>query len=139
MHPDLVISTKEARAILPETFSRINNIKQSAALASFVHALHTNDYALLSESTVDYLAEPYRKGLIAGYETAKNAALNAGALNFGISGSGPSVFSFSKDLQQAQQIGQSISDSFAHLNINSEIYAGKINQHGPKLLLNESA
>ena len=61
VHPDLVISTKEARSILPETFSRISNIKQSAALASFVHALHTNDYALLSESTVDYLAEPYRK------------------------------------------------------------------------------
>ncbi|NNM15798.1 MAG: homoserine kinase, partial [Bacteroidia bacterium] len=63
------------------------------------------------------------------------AALNAGALSFGISGSGPSVFSFSSSLETAQQVGQAISDSFAHLNINSEIYAGKINQNGPKLIV----
>lgn len=135
VHPDVVISTKEARAILPETFERVNYIKQSAALAAFVQALHTNDYDLLSESTVDFLAEPYRKSLIMGYDNCKQASMNVGALSFGISGSGPSVFSLSPSLQIAQQVGQAISDSFAHLNINSEIYAGKINQNGPKLIV----
>lgn len=135
VHPDLVISTKEARAILPETFERVKYIKQSAALAAFVQALHTNDFALLSESTIDYLAEPYRKDLINGFDSCRQAAIKAGALSFGISGSGPSVFSLSSSLYTAQQVGQAISDSFAHLNINSEIYAGKINQNGPKLIV----
>ncbi len=130
VHPDLQIFTKEARGRIPKEVPMKTVLKQMSCLAGFVSGLYQSDYDLISKSLQDHLAEPYRVDLIKGFDEVKKAALAAGALNFGISGSGPSVYSFSNSLDKAENIAQVIQDSFKKIAIGSASYVSKVNQQG---------
>ena len=73
VHPDVAVATRDARAVLPESLPRSIAVKQSAHLAAFVHALHTNDWELISRSMIDLIAEPKRKDLIPHFDAVKSA------------------------------------------------------------------
>ncbi len=49
----------------------------------------------------DLIAEPWRKALIPGFDEARKALMSLGALAFGISGSGPTVFAIADNSQVA--------------------------------------
>ena len=101
IHPHITIKTKEAREILPKEVSLKNAIKQTGNLAGLIAGLYTKDYDLIATSTQDVLVEPYRKNLIPDFDYYRDTALKNGGLSFGISGSGPSMFTLSKGLQNA--------------------------------------
>jgi len=118
----LSVSTSEARKILPQTLSLANGIDFGRQLAVFVHALYAKDEQLAAAMMQDVIAEPYRKQLLPGFDAAREAAIDHGALGFGISGSGPTVFAVCNDLQQAEQINLWLSqhyiqnqDGFSHI------------------------
>ena len=134
VHPDLKILTKEARGRIPQEVPMKKVIQQMSNIAGFVSGLYSSDYQLISKSLEDHLAEPYRVELIKGFPQVKQAALKAGALNFGISGSGPSVYSFSTSLEAGQEIGKAIQATFAELAIGSRLYVSKINTKGAYLV-----
>jgi len=92
VHPDLEIETAMARALLGDTVRLHDAVRQWANLGALVHALHTNDFALLSRSLEDTIAEPKRAPLVPGLARIKAAAAEAGALGSSLSGSGPSLF-----------------------------------------------
>jgi homoserine kinase len=52
----------------------------------------------------DVLVEPTRAILIPDFYVMRQMALNEGAIGFGISGSGPSVFALTKDADTANRI-----------------------------------
>ena len=66
-------------------------------LAGLVSGLYTDDYDLIARSLVDVVIEPERSVLIPHFNELKTTALSAGALGGGISGSGPSIFSLSRE------------------------------------------
>ena len=134
VHPDLQILTKEARAIIPQEVSLKKVVTQTAYLGGFIAGLYRSDFKLLKESLHDLLAEPHRQSLIKGFDSAKQAAISSGALNFGISGSGPSVYSFSDNLETAQSIAKVVQQSFADLEIESQSYVGSVNKEGAKVI-----
>lgn len=134
IHPQIEIKTADSRAILPEKISLENAVKQWANLGSLVHALHTGDYALFSESLTDYVVEPYRSKLIPDFDKVKQSALDAGALGCGISGSGPSIFTFSKNSQIAENVGVAIAKVYQNNGIPFHIYVSRINANGIKIL-----
>jgi homoserine kinase len=82
----------------------------------------------------DILVEPVRSMLIPDFYKMRDMAMEAGAVSFGISGSGPSVFAFTKDEQTAAQITQKLEQHLAKLNIGSNTYLSPINDEGPKVL-----
>lgn len=86
--PDLEIATAEARRILPEVIKRAEAGANVQAVAMMVLAFTLGEASLLRAGTNDFLHQPYRRQLIAGYEQLENAALAAGAHCFFISGSG---------------------------------------------------
>lgn len=92
VHPDLEIETARARALLGDTVALSDAVQQSANLGAFVHGLHTGDFALISRSLEDRIAEPKRALLVPGLAEIKRAAVGAGALGSSLSGSGPSIF-----------------------------------------------
>ena len=92
VHPDLEIETAMARALLGDTVRLHDAVRQWANLGALVHALHTSDFALLSRSLEDTIAEPKRAPLVPGLARIKRAAAEAGALGSSLSGSGPSLF-----------------------------------------------
>lgn len=100
--PGTRLDTRASRAVLPQEVSLDTASRQGAAFASFVHALHSGDPGLASRSLRDLLAEPYRKQLLPRFDVARESLLERGALAFGISGSGPSVFSIFDDPDGAE-------------------------------------
>ncbi|MGS2727005.1 homoserine kinase [Psychroserpens sp. BH13MA-6] len=134
IHPQIEIKTSEARAILPDAIPLKNAITQWSNVGSFVHALHTSDYDLLSQSLHDVVVEPYRSRLIPHYQNVKETALNHGALGCGISGSGPSIFSLCHGEKVAQNVASAIKNIYSQTNIAFEIYVSRINTKGVNIL-----
>jgi len=134
VHPDVAVATRDARAVLPESLPRDLVVKQSAHLAAFVHALHTNDWDLISRSIVDLIAEPARKNLLPHFDAVKTAALEAGALACGISGSGPTIFALCKGKNSAEEVAVEMVKIYADAQIENEIYISKINCRGTEIL-----
>ena len=134
IHPQIEIKTSESRAILPQQVQMKDAIEQWANVGSLVHALHTEDYNLLSQSLKDVIVEPHRSQLIPHFNDVKQTALKHGALGCGISGSGPSIFSLCKGLDSAQKVRDAIQDVYAQTAIDFEIHLSKINTEGIKIL-----
>ena len=89
--PDFETSTREARAILPETIDRTDGVYTAGCLAVLLKALETGDRKALSLALDDRLHQPYRKKLIPGFDGIKNAAEENGAAGLVISGSGSTL------------------------------------------------
>jgi len=101
--PGTRLETRAARAVLPETIDRRIAVRHGAQFAQFVHALHSGNAALAAACVVDHIAEPYRRELLPGFEEARVALRELGALAVGISGSGPTVFALVNDYMVANR------------------------------------
>lgn len=134
IHPQIEIKTEDSRSILPDKIDLSMAVKQWANLGSLIHALHTNDYILFSESLTDYIVEPHRSKLIPDFDKVKSGALSAGALGCGISGSGPSIFTFSKNIQTANNVRDAMNSVYEKNGIPHHTYVTKINIEGIKIL-----
>ena len=82
----------------------------------------------------DKVIEPYRAMLIPKFEETRKAALKAGAIGSGISGSGPSIFALSKGRQTAEKVGIAMESIYKNLNLDYQLHLSKINTEGIKIL-----
>src|SRR5439155_20487876 len=107
VHPDLEIETAKARALLGDSVPLADAIRQWANLGAFVDALHRGDFALLSRSLEDAIAQPRRAPLWPGLTAITRAATGAGAPGCSLSGSGPSHFALCRGLAAADRVAAS--------------------------------
>jgi homoserine kinase len=112
----ITVSTAAARSILPKQVSMQDTIKFGRQLAVFVDALHRKDEKLAAGMMNDVIAEPYRKSLLPYFDESRLFAEQNGALAFGISGSGPTVFAVCDDLVKAQSINQWLNRNYIQNN-----------------------
>jgi homoserine kinase len=98
--PHVRIETKAARAILPSEWPSDSWIQQMANTTALAYAFASGDEDLLKRSLDDGYAEPLRMKLIPRFREVKQAALAAGALGCSISGSGPTIFAITRDLDR---------------------------------------
>jgi len=101
--PGTKLVTREARAVLPDSVPRKIAVRHGAQFAQFVHALHTGNTRMAAECIVDHIAEPYRRALLPGFDEARAALKDLGALAVGISGSGPTIFALVNDYEVARK------------------------------------
>jgi len=134
IHPQIAIKTKDARAVLPTEIALQDAVTQWANVGGLVTSLFTNDYDLLSNSLVDVIVEPFRKGLIPFFDEVKTNALNAGALGAGISGSGPTIFALCKGEKSAKDVYKAIESTYKKTGISFEMFISKINPEGMKII-----
>ncbi len=134
IHPQIEVKTSESRAVLPQKIALSDAIEQWANLGSLVHALHTNDYDLISNSLKDIIVEPHRSTLIPHFNAVKKVVLKAGALGAGISGSGPSIFSLSKGLETANKVKEAMRSVYQKTDIDFDVHVSKINIEGVKII-----
>ena len=134
IHPEIEIKTSESRAILPKDIALKDAITQWANVGSLIHAMHTNNYALLSDSLKDVIVEPHRSKLIPHFNDVKQEALTSGALGCGISGSGPSIFALSEGLEIAKQVEKAMENVYSKTAIHFNTYVSKINVEGMKII-----
>ncbi|MTC70234.1 homoserine kinase [Providencia sp. wls1914] len=105
-YPGIKVSTAEARAILPDSYSRHDIVNHGRYLSGFIHACHTNQPTLAVTMIKDVVAEPYRTQLLPGFAKAREHAKQIGALACGISGSGPTIFTICDDKRIAEEMVQ---------------------------------
>lgn len=134
IHPQIEVKTSDSRKILKTTISLEDGIKQWGNLGGLVAGLFTSDYSLISRSLEDHIVEPIRSILIPGFDAVKTAAIANGALGCGISGSGPSIFSFSKGADTAQKVAAAMEEVYKKIGVDFEIHISKINTSGIKQL-----
>ncbi len=132
--PDVDVPTREARQIIRNKINMKDAVTQWGNIAGLVSGLFMQDIDLIGRSMKDILVEPVRSMLIPDFYRMREMAMELGAVSFGISGSGPSVFSFTKDEDTARKITETLQQHLSKLGIGSNAYVSTINDRGPKVL-----
>lgn len=134
LHPMIEIKTRDSRSIIKQNVSLKSAINQWGNLGAFVSALYTEDYELLGRSLQDEIVEPVRSILIPYFQELKKIVSAKGALGFGISGSGPSVFALCKGEEIALKVKKAMHAFYSDKNIDFELHLSGINKQGIKVL-----
>jgi homoserine kinase len=95
--PDFELSTAEARRVLPQSYSRADAIFNTAHVGLLLRGLETGNHDWLRAALQDRIHQPYRQGLIPGYEAMALAAEKAGADGLVISGAGPTLLAIAAE------------------------------------------
>ncbi|AWH85458.1 homoserine kinase [Flavobacterium album] len=134
IHPQIELKTMDARSVIRENITLKKATVQCGNIAGLISGLYTNDYNLIGRSLHDELVEPVRYILIPKFKEIKVAAMSAGALGGGISGSGPSVFALSRGVQTAQKAAEAMASVLQDTGIPFELHVSPINPTGIKIL-----
>ena len=121
VHPDIVVSTRKARAILPENISLKNASFNTGSAASMVVGMVKGDIELIGKSLKNKVIEERRSRLIKGYEKVKTAALGAGASGVTISGSGPTMIAVCR-MEEREEIAEATIQAFKASGVKSEAF-----------------
>jgi len=134
LHPLIEVKTKDSRALIKLNVSMQKAVSQWGNLGAFVSALYTEDYGLLGRSLKDEIIEPVRSILIPFFDDLKEIAIENGALGFGISGSGPSVYAMCKGQKSANKVKEAMQLFYQKKGIDFDLHLSKINTDGIKIL-----
>jgi len=134
VYPEVDVPTKDARQMIRSKVLLKDAVTQWGNVAGLVSGLFMNDYGLIGRSMTDILVEPTRSILIPDFAVMKLLALEHGALGFGISGSGPSVFALTRDAETARTITAKLQQHLKGLAINSLSFVSEVNKKGPIIL-----
>jgi homoserine kinase len=129
--PDFILPTSQARAVLPDQYSRsdaVFNIQRSALL---IAAMLTQTTDAFHEGLMDRLHQPYRARLVPGL--AEMLELRApGLLGAAMSGAGPSVLVFYE--RGYEGVVELFREIFGRHGHSSEILTSHIPDHGYDLM-----
>ena len=134
VHPDAILETRRAREALKGDYTLSEFVAQSANLALVLAGCHAGDAQLVRAGLKDVLVEPRRSPLIVGFDAAKQAALQAGAMGASISGAGPSVFGWFEARAQAEVAAPAIQAAFAAAGFDSQAWVSPLNSPAAKVL-----
>lgn len=132
VHPQIEVRTADSRSVLKEQVTLKKAIIQWGNLGGLISGLYTEDYDLISRSLHDEIVEPLRSVLIPGFDKIKGAAIEAGALGSGISGSGPSIFAFCKGEKMANKVRVAMCNVLNDMQIPYDSHLSMVNSEGVK-------
>jgi len=89
--PETVVSTRDARDVLPETTELPSLVDTVGRAATLAVGMCRDDPRLVGTGMHDEVVSPARAALIDGYDEVRDAALEAGATGVTVSGAGPGV------------------------------------------------
>lgn len=121
VHPDIIVSTRKARAILPKKLSLDNVSFNTGGAASMVVGMMKSDIKLIGESMENRVIEKVRSRLIKGYLQVKKSAIEAGAAGVTISGSGPTMLAVCR-MDEREAIAKAMTAAFSRNHIRSEAF-----------------
>jgi len=132
--PDYPVSTKKARAILPQKVPLADAVYNLSHAALLAVSLAEGDLLGFGEMLKDRLHQPYRFSLIPGAADVAAAAKAKGALGCVISGSGPAMIAFhNAGKQLGESIGQAMRQAFAKHRIKSRFMQAPLDNLGTRV------
>lgn len=132
--PDVQIKTSDAKGLVPTQLSVKDAREQWGNVAALIHALHVDDFQLLSRAITDKIAEPVRKSLIPEYGKVKQTAKDFGSVGFNISGSGPSMFALFTSSEAAKVCMNKIEKIYQKVDLPVMLHLTKINPLGCQVI-----
>lgn len=130
--PDFHLSTKQARAALPNKISMKDAVHNIGRASLVAEAFRTGDFELLGRVMTDKLHQPYRLKLIPRAVTAIRAAREAGAASVAISGAGPALIAFSSEAGAG--IGESMKRAFESAGFTARVFHLSASLQGATIL-----
>lgn len=121
VHPEIVVSTRTARALLPKKMWLGDVSFNIGSAASMVVGMMKSDIKLIGESMENRAIEQVRSRLIRGYPQVRKSALEAGAAGVTISGSGPTMLAVCR-MDEREEIANAMTQAFKENHVNSEAF-----------------
>ncbi len=121
VHPDIVVSTRTARAILPKKMWLGDVSFNTGSAASMVVGMMKSDIRLIGESMENRVIEQTRSKLIRGYSQVRKSAFEAGAAGVTISGSGPTMLAVCR-MDEREKIAKAMMKAFSENQVGSEAF-----------------
>lgn len=134
IHPHIKISTKEARSILPKQVPLKNALTHAQNLAGFIASLYEWDKKLFAHSLQDVVVEPHRKALLPHFDPIKKLSQDHDCVAFGISGSGPSMFTFAFAKAKIDTFLQEAHTFYKNHGLQIDTYSTKISSTGCRII-----
>ncbi|MCU4798828.1 homoserine kinase [Halobacteria archaeon HArc-gm2] len=123
--PDIVVSTRDAREVVPDG-ARVSQLVENVGnAATLTTGMHRDDPELVGRGMEDSVVTPARAKLIDGYESVREAAFDAGATGVTISGAGPAVIAACYERDQ-RAIGTAMLDAFDDTGADATVYQTRI-------------
>jgi homoserine kinase len=123
--PDIVVSTRDARGVVPETASIENLVDTVGSAATLSIGMCRNDPERVGRGLEEHLVTPARAKLIDGYDTACEAAREAGATGVTVSGSGPAILAVCHDDDQ-RRVASALVDGFERDGVDATAYRSRV-------------
>ncbi len=130
IYPEIEILTKDARAVLADKVPMRNFIAQTGNMGAFVASLYKNDLSLMQKSLKDHVIEHQRAALIPHFYELQSLALSMGAMNYTISGAGPSMWGFAQNTLISENVCLALQDYLQGRGIRAQVYQSFINTTG---------
>jgi homoserine kinase len=130
IYPKVEVLTRDSRAILSDSLSLDQHIRQNGNLGGFLIGMYNSDFELIQRSLEDVIIEPQRASLIPCFYEMKEAAMSQGALGFSISGAGPSMFALCNNSLVCENIIESAKKIYLDKKIRIKTFHSDINNEG---------
>jgi homoserine kinase len=128
--PDNALSTKTARKVLPDQYSRSDAVFNIGRAALMAYAFTTRRPGFLKIGTEDRLHQPYRVPLVKGMPEMLDAACSAGAQGAALSGAGPSLIAFAASEENTKHVKTAFVETAKKLNLKGETKVLKLSERG---------
>lgn len=124
--PPYSVSTKEARAVLPEHLSYFDAVHQIGHACAFAKAMEMGNSMIVKKAVQDRMHEPYRKAFIKDYDKVKQISEESQAVACVISGSGSTMLSICDTIESAYQIKNMMKEALPEFEVRivSPAYEG---------------
>ena len=134
--PDIVVSTRDARTIVPTDATIEQLVETVGNAATLTAGMHRDDPALVGAGMHESVVTPARAALIEGYDDVCSAALDAGATGVTISGAGPGVLAVCRGCDQ-RRVAAAMLDAFDDNSVDARAYQTRIGE-GARILSRNS-
>jgi len=123
--PDIVVSTRDARGVVPEGARMTELVETVGNAATLTAGMARRDPALVGRGMDDPVVTPARAELIDGYAAVREAAFEAGATGVTISGAGPAVLAACDDGDR-RTIASEMIDAFGAAGVDARAYVTRV-------------
>jgi len=134
LSPRLTVETSASRGRIGRTVPLDVARSHWGNTAALVAGLFRSDRALIASALEDRLAEPVRHDAVPRYFEVKDAAIAAGALGAGLSGSGPAVFALCADPETARRAGEAMAEAFRPAGVEAVVRVSPVGAPGARVI-----
>lgn len=126
--PEFAYLTSQARAALPDSYSKADSIFNIGRAMLVAEALREGNDEMLARSMNDRIHEQYRFPSVPGALQARANALASGAVCVALSGAGPGVIAFARG--SYDRIGRAMNEAFAQAGLKSRYWILDASEQG---------